>query len=168
MAGLQDVGRLAWSDIRIFEELTYLCKLRRRKGLKPFVIPSRNYLSKKTGFCITTVSRATNRLVAQGLLRKTQRRPVRGIYQTCLYKPVQRKFWRLAATLGKLWNPEQQTGAGRLAHRVTPVSLKHTKSKKVTLQRGNAVALHPPESTLSASITARMPLLALWRDRGSG
>ena len=166
MAGLQDV-RLEWSDIRIFEELTYLCKLRRRKGLVPYVIPSRKYLSKKTGFCITTVSRSTNRLVSQGLLRKTQRRPVRGIYQTCVYKPVQRKFWRLAATLGKLWNPEQQTRVGRSTHRVTPLSLKHTKRMKITPQIENKVASLPPESTLSSSVAHRMPLLAVWRERGS-
>jgi len=166
VAGLQDV-RLEWSDIRIFEELTYLCKLRRRKGLKPYVIPSRKYLSKKTGFCITTVSRSTNRLVSQGLLKKSQRRPVRGTYQSCMYRPVQRKFWRLAATLGKLWNPEQSTRVGRPSSRVTPVALKHTKSKKITPLKENKVASQPSETALSSSLTTRMPLLALWAGRGS-
>ena len=166
MAGLADV-RLEWSDIRVFEELTYLCKLRKKRGLVPYVIPSRQYLAKKTGFCITTVSRSTNRLVTQGLLRKVQRRPVRGIYHTCLYKPIQRKFWRLAAALGKLWKPEQQTGrAGCSSHRVTPLSPKHLREKKITLRRGNKGASHPPESTLSSSLAHRMPLLAVWRERG--
>jgi len=166
VAGLQDVGRLEWSDIRVFEELTYLCRLRRRKGLQPYVIPSRQYLAKKTGFCITTVSRATNRLVSQGLLRKTQRRPVRGIYHTCLYKPVPRKFWRLAGCLGKLWKPESEARARRPLRRVTPLSLKHLREKKITPLRGNKVATHPPESTYSPSLAARMPLLAIWKGRG--
>ena len=167
MAGLQDVGRLEWSDIRVFEELTYLCKLRKKKGLVPYVVPSRKYLAKKTGFCINTISRATNRLVSQGLLRKVQRRPVRGIYHTCLYKPVQRKFWRLAAALGKLWNEPPRERAGRPPHRVTGQSLKHLREKKIPLRTGNKAASLPPESTLSSSLAHRMPLLAIWRERGS-
>ena len=163
VAGLQDVGRLEWSDIRVFEELTYLCKLRRRKGLVAYVIPSRKYLSKKTGFCITTVSRATNRLVSQGLLRKTQRRPVRGIYQTYVYKAVPRKFWRLAATLGKLWSSESVARVGWPTRRVTGVALKHLREKKITL--------HPPkegELSQSSPLLERLPLLQTWLARGKG
>ena len=165
VAGLQDVGRLQWSDIRVFEELTYLCRLRKKKRLQPWVIPSRKYLARKTGFCVTTISRSTNRLVAQGLLRKTQRRPVRGIYQTCLYKPVQRKFWRLAATLGKLWNPDQDQAEKcrrKLAHRVTPLSLKHsTIVERITPQNKKDADLSslPP-------LLERLPLLQTWLERG--
>ncbi len=162
--GLQDVGRLAWSDVRVFEELTYLCRLRKKKGLVPYVIPSRKYLARKTGYCVTTVSRSTSRLVARGLLRKVQRRPIRGIYQTCLYKPVPRKFWRLAATLGKLWNPEHVPGRVGRFHRVTPMVHKHTLKQREVTQEGHK------EVNLSDSspLIAHLPLLQTWLKRGSG
>ncbi len=105
MAGLQHVGRLAWSDVRVLEEIYYLCKLRKRKGLTAYCIPGRRYLSKKTGYAIRTVSRATGRLEAAGLIQKAQRRPIQGQWATNLYKPVPKRFWRLAGALGKAFTP---------------------------------------------------------------
>ncbi len=161
---MQDVGRLEWSDVRVFEELTYLCRLRKKKGLVPYVIPSRKYLARKTGYCVTTVSRSTSRLVAHGLLRKVQRRPIRGIYQTCLYKPVPRKFWRLAATLGKLWAAEQAPGRGGCPHRVTPMAHKHSCKQERVTQQGRKEA----DLSHSSPLIAHLPLLQTWLKRGSG
>ncbi len=168
VAGLQDVGRLAWSDVLVLDEINYLCKLRKRKGLAAYCIPGRQYLSRKTGYAVRTVSRATGRLEAAGLIQKAQRRPVQGQWASNLYKPINKRFWRLAAALGKAFTPPGTQRRNASMNRGPLVAQKHTKSKKITLQKENKVAPQPSEREFSPSLAQRMPLLALWAKRGGG
>jgi len=165
---LADAGRLAWSDVLVLEEINYLCKLRKRKGLAAYCIPGRKYLSRKSGYAVRTVSRATGRLEAAGLIQKAQRRPVQGQWATNLYKPVPKRFWRLAAALGKAFTPPDMSRHKAHMNRGPLVAHKTYLRKKISSERRYEVASHPPEGTLSPSITQRLPLLAVWRERGSG
>ena len=130
MAGLADVGRLAWSDVRVLEEIYYLCKLRKRKGLQPYCIPGRRYLSRKTGYAIRTITRATDRLEAAGLIQKRQRRPVQGKWATNLYRPVQKRFWKLAGRSAKPFHHLMRSVTERLCTVGHLRLIKHTYVRK--------------------------------------
>jgi len=158
---LDGVPKLNWSDLRTFEEISFLCKLRRKRGLLPYAIPGRSYLSKKTGFSVRTVSRATGRLVKAGLLQKRQRRPVQGQWASNLYRPVSARFWRLSAAIGELFSP---SAVGPI-HREPRVAYKPRKENNKDLRiRKNEAPLHP-EKPLSHKIMEKLPLLTTWLQR---
>jgi len=161
MMGLDEIPRLNWSDIKTFEQIAFLCKLRRQRGLLPYCIPGREYLSRKTGFSIRTVSRATSRLVAAGLLQKRQRRPTRGQWQSNLYRPVSHRFWKLSAAIGALFSPDAVGPVHReprTAYKLRQENRKDFKIKK------NAAPLHP-EKPISHNIMEKLPLLSTWLQR---
>jgi len=158
---LNEVPRLTWSDIKTFEQISFLCKLRRKRGLLPFCIPGRAYLARKTGYSIRTVSRATSRLVSAGLLQKRQRRPTRGQWQSNLYRPVSQRFWKLSAALGQLFSikaVEPAYGGPHLAY-------KHKKenNKNLRIQKNEAPLY--PEKPISTQIMDKLPLLTTWLNR---
>jgi len=155
---LDEVPRLNWSDLRTFEEISFLCKLRRQRGLLPYCIPGRSYLSKKTGFSVRTVSRATSRLVAAGLLQRQQRKQTLGQWQTNLYRPVSRRFWRLSAAIGALFSP----GAVGPVYREPRLAHKAQQESRKNLQIRKNEAKLLPEKPISTQIIQKMPLLAVW------
>jgi len=158
---LDEIPRLTWSDIKTFEEISFLCRLRRKRGLFPYCIPGREYLSRKTGYSIRTVSRATSRLVEAGLLQKRQRRPTRGQWQSNLYRPVSRRFWRLSAAIGELFSPnavEPVHRGPRTAYKLRQESRKDFKIEK------SAAPLYP-EKPISTQIMDKLPLLTTWLQR---
>jgi len=158
---LDGVPKLNWSDLRTFEEISFLCKVRRQRGLLPYAIPGRSYLSRKTGFSVRTVSRATSRLVSAGLLQKRQRRPTQGQWQSNLYRPVSHRFWKLSAAIGELFSPNAVGPARRepsLAHKPNQESNKNLRIRK------NEAPLHP-EKPLSNKIMEKLPLLSTWLQR---
>jgi len=155
---LDEIPRLNWSDIKTFEQIAFLCKLRRQRGLLPYCIPGREYLSRKTGFSVRTVSRATSRLVAAGLLQKRQRRPTQGQWQSNLYRPVSHRFWKLSAAIGELFSP----GAVGSVYREPHLARKHQQENRKNLQIEKNVAPLHPEKPLSDKIMEKMPLLSTW------
>jgi len=158
---LDEIPKLNWSDLRTFEEISFLCKLRRKRGLLPYAIPGRSYLSKKTGFSVRTVSRATGRLVSAGLLQKRQRRPTRGQWKSNLYRPVSARFWRLSAAIGELFSIR----AVGLIHREPRLAHKAYQENRKNLQiKKNVPPLHP-EKPLSDKIMDKLPLLTTWLSR---
>jgi len=158
---LDEIPKLNWSDLRTFEEISFLCRLRRQRGLLPYAIPGRSYLSKKTGFSVRTVSRATSRLVAAGLLKKQQRRPTRGQWQSNLYRPVSRRFWRLSAAIGALFSPDAVGPVHRGPH--LAYKPKQENNKNLRIQK-NVAPLHP-EKPIPHKIMEKLPLLTTWLNR---
>jgi len=158
---LDEIPRLTWSDIKTFEQIAFLCKLRRQRGLLPYCIPGREYLSRKTGFSIRTVSRATGRLVAAGLLQKRQRRPTQGQWQSNLYRPVSHRFWKLSAVIGALFSPS----AVGPSHGGPHLARKHQQENRKNLQiKKNEAPLHS-EKPISHNILEKLPLLSTWLQR---
>jgi len=158
---LDEIPKLNWSDVRTFEEISFLCKLRRQRGLLPYAIPGRAYLARKTGYSVRTVSRATSRLVAAGVLQKRQRRPTQGQWQSNLYRPVSQRFWKLSAAIGALFSP----GAVGPTHRGPHVAYQHKKKSNKDLRiRKNEAPLHS-EKPISDKIMAKLPLLTTWLTR---
>jgi len=161
MGLLDEIPKLNWSDLRTFEEISFLCKLRRKRGQLPYAIPGREYLARKTGYSIRTVSRATSRLVEAGLLQKRQRRPTRGQWQSNLYRPVSARFWRLSAVIGGLFSPSAVGPIRRgpqLAYKPRQENRKNLRIQK------NEAPLHP-EKPISNKIMEKLPLLTIWLQR---
>lgn len=75
-------------DRQVLEHLLFLFSLKMRKQEAVYALCGRKYLADRIGCCLRTISRSTERLCERGLLIKEQRRPVRGQYQTCIYKPT--------------------------------------------------------------------------------
>lgn len=89
-------------DFRILNEIAFLSKQQKRRTGSAYCCPGREYLAGKVGCDIWTISRHTSKLERLGILIKKQRRPIRGIYQTCLYKLVKWTSWALAGIAGQL------------------------------------------------------------------
>jgi len=159
---LDEIPKLNWSDLRTFEEISFLCKLRRQRGLLPYAIPGRAYLARKTGYSVRTVSRATSRLVKAGLLQKRQRRPTQGQWQSNLYRPVSQRFWKLSAAIGALFSP----GAVGPTHRGPHLAYKPKQENRKNLKIRENEAKLLPEKPISTQIIQKMPLLTAWLCRG--
>ena len=89
-------------DFRILNEIAFLSKQQQKRTGSVYCCPGREYLAAKVGCDIGTISRHTTKLVRLGVLEKRQRRPIRGIWQTCLYKLRGWASWALAGIAGAL------------------------------------------------------------------
>ena len=89
-------------DFRILNEIAFLSKQQKKRTGSAYCCPGREYLAAKVGCDIGTISRHTTKLVSLGILEKRQRRPIRGIWQTCLYKLKSWASWALAGIAGQL------------------------------------------------------------------
>lgn len=89
-------------DFRILNEIAFLSKQQKKRTGSAYCCPGRKYLAAKVGCDIGTISRHTSKLVSLGILEKRQRRPIRGVWQTCLYKLVSWAAWALAGIAGAL------------------------------------------------------------------
>lgn len=91
-------------EVHLLDELAYLCSLRaissRRRAF--YATPGRKWLAARLGVSISTISRYTSHLKALGVLRKTQRRPREGHYQTNLYSLCGKATFLLAKTVQQL------------------------------------------------------------------
>jgi hypothetical protein len=101
-------------DFRILNEIAFLSKQQKKRTGSAYCCPGREYLAAKVGCDIGTISRHTSKLVRLGVLEKRQRRPIRGIWQTCLYKLRGWASWALAGIAGQLRK------IGNNSHRVRP------------------------------------------------
>jgi hypothetical protein len=80
-------NRLSGIDARLLDALAYLSRLsaERSPTRARYCTPGRKWLGQHLACSVETITRHTSKLAALGLLRKTQRRPVRGTWQTNLY-----------------------------------------------------------------------------------
>jgi DNA-binding transcriptional ArsR family regulator len=89
-------------DLKLLDEIAFLSRQQRKRTGSAYCRPSRAYLGKKLGVDVGTISRHTSKLVDLGVLDKQQRRPVRGIWQTCLYRLRNWQAWALGRVAGFL------------------------------------------------------------------
>jgi hypothetical protein len=137
-------------DFRILNEVSFLSKLQKKRTGSAYCCPGREYLAEKVGCDVGTISRHTSKLVTLGVLEKRQRRPIRGIWQTCLYKLRGWGSWALAGMAGQLRK------IGNKAHRVrrTP----HIASVRTEIRT--------PEVTPSVKNERVAQILQRWKARG--
>jgi len=117
-------NKLDGIDLKLLDEIAFLCRQQKKKTGSAYCCPGRQYLADKLGCDIGTISRHTTKLLELGVLDKRQRRPVRGIWQTCLYRLRSWQAWalgRVAGLLRKVGNP----------HRVRPDARKAFLKRKV-------------------------------------
>ena len=98
---LQKLTAAAW---RIIEELYWLeqCYARDHPGRNPYSVPGQEYIAAKVGVTREYVSRVTTWLHHEGFICKTFRRPVKGRWQTCMYKLASAVGWRIRKLLNLL------------------------------------------------------------------
>jgi hypothetical protein len=130
-------------DYRILNELSFLSKQQKRRTGSAYCCPGREYLAAKVKCDVGTISRHTSKLVKLGILDKRQRRPIRGIWQTCLYKLVGWAAWALAGIAGQLRKKPNNFHRVRLTPRIASVkteiiaSKTHSSPKKEELSTNN-------------------------------
>lgn len=91
-------NRLSSLDLRILEELAYLCRITRQRSPTGAVYcyPGRFWLAQRTGSSVRTITRHVTKLAGLGLLSKLQRRPTAGRWQTNLYRLIHPMAWAAA------------------------------------------------------------------------
>lgn len=137
-------------DYRILNEIAFLSKLQKKRTGSSYCCPGREYLAAKVGCDVGTVSRHTSKLVILGILEKRQRRPIRGIWQTCLYRLKGWASWALAAIAGQLRKIRSNS------HRVRP----HARIASVRTE------IIPPEVPPPIKNTLVAEILSRWKERG--
>jgi hypothetical protein len=125
-------------DLKLLNEFAFLSRLQRKRTGSAYCCPGREYLAGKLGCDVGTISRHTSKLVGLGILDKRQRRPVRGIWQTCLYRLRSYKAWMLGQIAGltrKIGN----------SHGVRQDAQKHSLRGKKETPRASFSASKPPD-----------------------
>jgi hypothetical protein len=91
-------------DTTLLDELAFLSRLRRTSSPSgaAYCVPGRAWLGARLGVSIRTITRHTSHLVGLGVLRREQRRPVAGRWQTNLYVLVGRAVWLVSKTVRTL------------------------------------------------------------------
>lgn len=108
-------------DFRLLDELAYLCKQQRQRSTAAYCCPGREYLAKKVGCDVGTVSRHTSKLEKLGLIEKIQRRPIRGQWRSCLYRLRNWVAWRLGQIGAMLrQGGKKKPKESATSHRVRP------------------------------------------------
>lgn len=136
-------------DLKLLDELAFLCRQQKKKTGSAYCCPGRRYLAGKLGVDVGTISRHTTKLLELGILDKRQRRPVRGIWQTCLYRLRSWQAWalgRVAGLIRKVGNP----------HRVRLGARKAFFKRKIEASQDYS----PPQNNLGKLILDR------WKARG--
>lgn len=137
-------------DLKLLNEISFLSRLQRKRTGSAYCCPGRQYLADKLDIDVGTVSRHTSKLVALGVLDKRQRRRVRGVWQTCLYKLRSWQAW----TLGQIAGLARKIG--RVPHRVRPDAHKLSCERKIEASEAKS----PPQNRVSREIYER------WRAKG--
>jgi len=145
-------------DYRLLDALGFLAKQQRKKSGAAYCMPGRKYLSQKLGVSIRTVSRSIARLKRLGILDVIQRRPVRGIWKTNLYKIRSWVGWRLGQIAGMLRKVTHREP--HVAHIAPRERVIRTADAYLPLQKATS---DPSEPAWNAKGEA---LLADWQKRG--
>jgi len=85
--------QLSLPATRVLDELLFLFQARKNRGVSVYLTCGRQYLARKTGYSIRSITRATNELCQLGLITKDQRRQIGEKWQTNLYQPTT-KLWK--------------------------------------------------------------------------
>ena len=144
-------------DFRILNELSFLSKQQKRRTGSAYCCPGREYLAAKVGCDVGTISRHTSKLVTLGILDKRQRRPIRGIWQTCLYKLMGWASWAMAGIASQLRKKPNNS------HRVRPTA--HIASVKTEIIASKPHSLPTKEGPATINDLGRM-ILKRWEARG--
>jgi helix-turn-helix protein len=139
--------QLLGTDFRLLDELTFLAKQQKKKSGAAYCVPGRKYLAEKLGCSIRTISRSIARLTRLGVLAVTHRRPIRGIWQTNMYKIRSWFGWRMGQLGAMLRKP---------VHRGTPVA-------RITSREREIKTSEPP--TPQKNIKGE-EILARWKAKG--
>jgi Helix-turn-helix domain len=139
--------QLLGTDFRLLDELTFLAKQQQKKSGAAYCMPGRKYLAEKLSCSIRTISRSIARLRRLGILDAIQRRPVRGLWQTNLYKIRHWLGWRIGQ-LGQLLR--------KPTHRGTPMA-------HIASPWGKIETSDPPTQQKNAK---GEEILARWKDKG--
>lgn len=117
----QDIyQQLDGTDFRLLDELAFLCKQQRQRTRAAYCCPGREYLARKVGCDVGTISRHTSKLEKLGLIEKIQRRPIRGQWRSCLYRLRSWVSWRLGQVAGALRQMGKKRKKSAEVHRVRP------------------------------------------------
>jgi hypothetical protein len=136
-------------DLKLLEEIAFLCRQQRKRTGAAYCYPRRAYLAGKLGCDVGTISRHTSKLAGLGVLEKIQRRRIRGIWQTCLYRLRSWQAWmlgRVAGVVRKVGN----------FHRVRPNAHKASLGRKMETSEAKT----RPQNHVSQIILAR------WKEKG--
>jgi hypothetical protein len=133
------------------EQGAFLSKQQKKRTGSAYCCPGREYLAGKVGCDVGTISRHTSKLVRLGILEKLQRRPIRGIWQTCLYKLRGWVSWALAGIAGALRKIRNNS------HRVRHDA--HIASQKEKII--------PPEGKSPVQNDFVVQILQRWKERGA-
>ena len=151
-------------DFRLIDELTFLSNLQAQKSPTgaQYCIPGREYLAKKLGVCIRTVSRHIGKLKGMGVIEAIQRRPVRGQFKSNLYKVFDWTVWKVRKSISLIRDVAKALKSKTRAPAVTPTPMPH---------RRTYVARIAPEKEIAPSSDAiflhKNPILKLWMARGA-
>jgi len=155
--------KLEGVDFRLIDELSFLANLQAQRTGSRYCIPGRKYLARKLGVCVRTISRHLSKLRRLGVIDAIQRRPVRGQFQTNLYRVYEWTVWqarRVMSLIRDVWEavkPKKRAPAPAptlLPDRGTPLAHLAPKKERIT----------PPET----NILETNPLLREWMKRGEG
>ncbi len=148
-------------DFRLIDELSFLSKLQKERTGASYCLPGREYLARKLGVSVRTVSRHIAKLKGLGVIDAIQRRPVRGQWRSNLYKVVHWIGWRVRQLTGSIrdvWKAVKprpiESSSPPLPHRGTHVARIAAREKELTL----------PDSFFFHS----NPILQQWMARGEG
>ena len=136
-------------DLKLLNEIEFLSRQQRKRTGSAYCCPSRAYLAGKLGVDVGTISRHTSKLVDLGVLDKRQRRPIRGIWQTCLYRLRSWQAWALGRVVGFL----RKIGNN---HRVRPDAHKLSYERKIETFQVKT----PPINNLEQELLTR------WKKKG--
>ena len=117
LAPVTVANQLGRADVRVLDHLTYLAHVyqRRCRTKTAYCWPSRAWLATRCRVSIRTITRATTHLANLQLIRRIQRRPEAGRWQTNLYVLIHRSAHllgtlrrRIAARLDRAPDPAHQ------------------------------------------------------------
>lgn len=134
-------NQLSSLDVRILDELAYLSRLQAQKSTTGarYCVPGRRWLAERLGCSVETISEHTSRLADLGLIRKLQRRPLDGKFQTNLYRLIHPMAWmaaRVARAVTRVANRMPRMAHIASVQRTERVSQQPKESLRDIIQRG--------------------------------
>lgn len=166
-------NQLTGLDARLLELIDYECRKTRKHSPSgaSYCLKPQEWLATCLGVCRETISRHVSKLAALGILQVTHRRPVRGEYQTNLYKIRSYLWWGLGKVLRGLRsrrkNPDELKAKTENAVKSNP------HSKQSVSQQSHIATVERKVTSDRAGIPTKIgqtlaSILAGWEKRGIG
>jgi DNA-binding transcriptional MocR family regulator len=167
--------QLNGTDLKILMSIAYRAK--RRAKFNPtkaaYCTPSQRTLGSNIGVSRETANKSTQKLHKLGIITKTQRRPVRGIFTTCMYVVNKPWTWRLISAMQSVLFPKRW----KKKNRTVEVETKRPEHKLLTPSEGKItqriqVSIYKREDRGKMSHFQRInefhSILDRWKQRGEG